>query len=94
MDQVDQIKQGTSGSLRVLLFGAEATLLGTSEISVPAEEGIRTVGDLRNWLANRHGKLGPLMNQIRVAVNHRFAADDTPLGPDDEIALIGKVSGG
>ncbi|MGB9618943.1 MoaD/ThiS family protein [Thermogutta sp.] len=94
MEQVDQRQQKTCESLRVFLFGAEATLLGTSEIFVPAEEGIRTVRDLRSWLAGRYTELRPLISQIRVAVNHRFAADDTPLGPNDEIALIGKVSGG
>jgi len=30
----------------------------------------------------------------RLAVNHAFAGDDTPIRESDEVALIGLVSGG
>lgn len=80
--------------LRVLVFGAEAALLGKSEVRVPSEVNVRTVADLKTWLAREFPQLASAIPGIRVAINHRFASDAMSIHPADEIALIGRVSGG
>lgn len=57
-----------------------------------AEEA--SVADLKREIAKKIPEIGGLMPIIMVAVNHEFAADDLPLSPGDEVALIPPVSGG
>ena len=45
-------------------------------------------------LAECYPSLSDVLPAVRVAVNQAFAEPDTPIGPDDEIALIPPVSGG
>lgn len=77
----------------VLLFGPQATLAGTREITVePAEP---TAGSVLAALATAAAE--PLVGSLgtsRLAVNHEFAEDTHPIRPGDEVALIGMVSGG
>jgi molybdopterin synthase sulfur carrier subunit len=65
------------------------------EIAMPA--GVRTVGDLKTWLAARHPRFGEACSEpgiVKCAVNQEYAADDVPLGPEDEVAFFPPVTGG
>jgi molybdopterin converting factor subunit 1 len=53
-----------------------------------------TVGELRSILTKRQPESTPLLSRSQIAVNDEFAADDTIIHSDDEIALIPPVSGG
>ncbi len=79
--------------VRVKLFGPEARTAGVAEVSIFVGEGARAsavpAGVERACPALR-GRLG----HCRVAVNHAFAGDEALIGPGDEVALIGLVSGG
>jgi molybdopterin synthase catalytic subunit len=80
-------------TLRVLLFGAEARLAAAPavQVHVPDRPLIR---DIRDALAAQHPALSASMAHARLARNHAFANPDEPVSPDDELALIGLVSGG
>ncbi len=77
----------------VRLFGPFAQTLGQDHISVQLADAA-TVADLRKCLAEAAPTLAPMLAGSRIAVNHAFAREDQTLGPSDEIALIGLVSGG
>ena len=80
-------------SVRVLLFGAEAAAMGAASVSVAVESGC-TCEVLRECLAGEHAALRPFLKTARFAVNSEFAAPGRAVGPGDEVALIGMVSGG
>ncbi len=77
----------------VKLFGREADLAGRREVAVPVD-GAVTCADLARLLAEAEPSLRPALGQCRFAVNHAFAKGGESVGPDDEVALIGMVSGG
>lgn len=79
--------------VRVLLFGAEAAAVGASVAEVELE-GERTCQDLKGALGRGYPALAPFLPGGRVAVNSEFAATNRVIGPGDEVALIGMVSGG
>lgn len=78
----------------VRLFGPFTHAVQRDEVKVQIDEGAPTVAALRKRLAEAEPALGPLLRVSRFAVNHEFAAEEQRLGPNDEIALIGLVSGG
>jgi MoaE-MoaD fusion protein len=79
--------------VRVLLFGPHAAAAGRDsvEVSLPDQS---TCTALRAGLESQHPALRPLLSSTRVALNSRFVPPDAPIGPRDEVALIGLVSGG
>ncbi|MFM8561548.1 MAG: molybdenum cofactor biosynthesis protein [Solirubrobacterales bacterium] len=74
--------------LRVRLFAVVRERAGAGEITVERPEGA-TVADLRRELAPVTGPV-----ECLVAVNREYAADESPLAPGDEVALVPPVSGG
>lgn len=80
--------------LTVKLFGREAELAGRREVCVRVPDRALTCADLARLLAEAEPSLGPTLAHCRFAVNHVFASDEASVGPDDEVALIGMVSGG
>ncbi len=78
----------------VHLFGPLAQAAQRTQITVRLEDASPTVANLRSPLAEVAPELAPLLPTCRFAVNHGFAAENQPLRPGDEIALIGMVSGG
>jgi molybdopterin converting factor subunit 1 len=70
-------------------FGQIREQLG-SELRVEAE--MQDVKSLREYLRKKHPEIA--WSGIAVAVNKRYAEDDSPLTQGDEIALIPPVSGG
>jgi len=80
--------------MTVLLFGREADVAGRSSVALRIENAQPTCRDVREALGAAEPSLLPLLCRGRLAVNHEFVADDRVLTPDDEVALIGMVSGG
>lgn len=66
-----------------------------SDIARPAE--VRTLGDLKDWLARAAPLLGRAMaaTPVRLIVNHSVAHDlSAAVGESDEIAFLPPMSGG
>ena len=76
----------------VQLFASYADLVGRPAIEVPFQPGDLVSDLLRNLRALPMAATLPAAP--RVAVNHSFASDNTPLDPGDEVALIPPVAGG
>lgn len=80
--------------VRIRLFAMLRERAGTSslELALPSPA---TVADALGALRERE-ELGGLLARmpVRMAVNREYAALDTPLAPEDELALIPPVSGG
>jgi MoaE-MoaD fusion protein len=74
----------------VRLFAGMRERAGTGEQQVELAEGA-TAADVWASLADR---LGERPDGLVLAVNRRYAAEDTPLADGDEVALIPPVSGG
>jgi len=81
-------------AVRVLYFAALRDAVGISEESLPLPPHVRTVGDLRAHLAERHRPYGQNRACVRVARNEVFASDEERLANGDVIALIPPVAGG
>ena len=79
---------------RVLLFGPEAAACGRSEARLPGDGPVLSVADIKTGLARIEPALVTSLRSARIAVNHAFANETTMVRPEDEIALIGFVSGG
>lgn len=75
-------------------FGDVAPV-GLSEIALP--DGVRTLGELHHWLAEREPLLGRTMaaTRTRMIVNQCVAHDlSQVLADGDEIAFLPPMSGG
>jgi molybdopterin converting factor small subunit len=81
-------------NITVKLFGPEAQAAGVRELSVELPSASSTVAQLRPLLARSTPALADRLPACRFAVNHEFAAEGRVIGPDDEVAIIGSVSGG
>ncbi len=79
--------------MKILLFGITREIVGSEQLSIRAEAGIKDVAGLRAWLASSYPQLGSLRS-LAVAVNKEYAADTQQLDDSAEIALIPPVSGG
>ena len=79
-------------TVRVLLFASYADAIGTSEVALDLPAGARVRDVLSQIKTMASGKRIP--DKPMVAVNQRYAADDQPVGPSDEVAIIPPVAGG
>lgn len=79
--------------IRARFFAALREAAGLSALELEAPEGLR-VGDLLDRLRAEHPRLGPALEQSRVAVNYEYVGPDFRLHEGDEVALIPPVSGG
>lgn len=78
----------------VRVFGPQAALAGSRQLTVQLPGETASAGAVRQQIALGFPKLAGSVHQSRMAVNQAFVADDAPIGPADEVALIGSVSGG
>ena len=78
----------------ILLFGPLSSEAGTDRIRVSLPAGGVTGDELRRTLAREHPELASLLPSHRFSRNQEIVTDSDTLAPDDEIALIGMVSGG
>ena len=83
----------TGAVFEVLLFGPAREATGSARVSV-AVEAPATAAQVLAALERDHPALGPLLPRARVAVNRHYVDADSPVTPDDEIAIIPPVGGG
>lgn len=79
--------------MEILLFGITRELVGQNTVTIPPEENIETVAQLREWL-HVHFPAMQKLSSLAVAVDSEYADDAQELKPNQEIALIPPVSGG
>ncbi|MDH4121720.1 MAG: MoaD/ThiS family protein [Deltaproteobacteria bacterium] len=78
--------------VKVQLFAFLREALGDAvELEVPEPV---TAGKLKQAFLVRYPQYQPAAASLRVAVDHEFAGEDTPLGPNSETALLPPVTGG
>jgi MoaE-MoaD fusion protein len=79
--------------VRVLFFGILKEMVGKSVDLIDLPDG----ASVRDVLARYEAQI-PLLKQslpsLALAVNQQYAGPDTPLTPNDEVALLPPVSGG
>ncbi len=80
--------------LTIVLFGPPARAAGTSQLHIVVPIGTPTCADLREAMVRQSPHLSQVLAACRIAVNHKFVPEETLLREQDEIALIGMVSGG
>ena len=76
---------------KIKAFGIAREIMGGREVLIEFEG--QTVAALKLELEQRFPSLLSLRSYF-IAVNNVYAADNTELGPNDEIAIIPPVSGG
>jgi molybdopterin converting factor small subunit len=79
-------------SVQVHLFAGMAAAAGQRQLEL--QPTVATVAGVRAALAAAAPGIAQLLARSAVAVGGRYATDETPVGPDDEIAIIPPVSGG
>jgi molybdopterin converting factor subunit 1 len=83
--------------LTILYFAWLRERVGASEEQIALPAGVRTVGDLIAWLAERspgHASAFANRRTVRCAVNQEFADPGARVGPGDEVAFFPPVTGG
>ncbi len=80
-------------TITLRFFARARDLAGTDSGSMTLPEGA-TVATLRALLLERYPDLAPVSRQLLVAVNARYATDDSPIPPGAEVAVFPPVSGG
>jgi molybdopterin synthase sulfur carrier subunit len=83
--------------MKILYFAwlRQRTGIGEEEIALP--EAVRDVESLIDWLKQRGPDFADALQDtsaIRVAVNQEFAALDTVLTGNEEVALFPPMTGG
>lgn len=84
----------SQADLQVLVFGPQAQAVGASAVSVAGVTFPAMASDVLRMIAEQHSELQSSIKVSRLAVNQNFAGDDTEIQFDDEVALIGLISGG
>ena len=77
----------------VLLFGPQAEIVGADVVSVELTAPA-TAAAVKQAVREAEPMLGPSLASSRLAVNHAYAVDGDEIFAEDEVALIGMVSGG
>lgn len=81
-------------TVQVKLFGPQAQLAGRRELCIALESTDVTCDQLMGLIASSEPALALSMKSSRLAVNHEFVDGSSSVRPQDEVALIGMVSGG
>jgi molybdopterin converting factor subunit 1 len=79
--------------VNVRLFALARERAGRASIALELPE-CGTVADLKSALAETLPVLAPLLPNLRIAVDAEYVADDGPILPGAEVAVIPPVSGG
>jgi len=83
--------------MKVLYFAWLKSKTGIGEETVTPPPEVTDVASLIGWLKHRgpgHAEALADLSVVRAAVNQEYAPLDTPLGPDDEVALFPPMTGG
>lgn len=81
-------------TLTVKIFGPLAAAAGGHELVVHPQAEPLTCAGLRGFLMQQTPQLAALLPACRFAINHAYADEAQVIHPEDEVALIGLVSGG
>ena len=83
--------------IELRFFASVREQLGTSQEVVTVPDSVRTLGDVRNWLAQR----GPVWSEtlaqgraLRMALDHQILPADAALHDGCEVAFFPPVTGG
>ncbi|HMP57138.1 MAG TPA: MoaD/ThiS family protein [Novosphingobium sp.] len=79
--------------VKVLLFARLREVFAADSIVVELPGDAR-VSDLKARIAERKPELAGLLRFPQAALDEEFVADDTPIPPDRDVALVPPVSGG
>lgn len=82
---------------QLLYFAWVRERIGSDGESLAVPAAVATVSELLDWLATRspaHAAALADRSRLRIAVNHDFADDFTPVGANDEVAIFPPVTGG
>jgi molybdopterin converting factor small subunit len=79
--------------VRLKLFAVAKELAGRDELSLDLPAGA-TIADLRQAAIAAVPALAKIIPYSLCAIDTSYAADNTPIDPHSEIALIPPVSGG
>lgn len=83
--------------MRLLYFAWLRERLGRAEEELELPTSVKTVGELRLWLAAREAARGRTLGEpgiIRTAVNQEIAGPETRLSDGDEVAFFPPMTGG
>ncbi|MEM1211780.1 MAG: MoaD/ThiS family protein [Planctomycetota bacterium] len=80
-------------TITVHLFGMQARLADSRSLQLELPDDANC-GAILERLGVEYPALSPSLSGSRLAVNHRYAEPDEKLAEDDEVALIGMISGG
>lgn len=83
--------------LDILYFARLRELFGTGREQPELPAGVRTLGDLLDWLRQRGGVWAEQLAEgraWRTAVNQDMAGPETVLNEGDEVAIFPPVTGG
>ena len=80
--------------VKVKLFGPQAQRVGRRHVRVELADDDATCAALRRALHEAAPQLADTLADSRFAVNHEYADESRTIRADDEVALIGMVSGG
>ena len=79
--------------VRVKLFAIARELAGADSIELDLPTNA-TVASVRAALAQRLPRMAAGASHMLIAIDNQYVDDQTPIGPDQEIACIPPVSGG
>ena len=80
-------------TVKLLLFAAAKEIAGTQQLEISLGEPY-TVQRLKSALVSEFPELTALVSRSAFSVDHKYAKDDTEIGPTSEVAMIPPVSGG
>ncbi|TWU11109.1 MoaD/ThiS family protein [Allorhodopirellula heiligendammensis] len=84
----------STGDLQVLVFGPQAHSVGTDRLHIADVHVPITASSLLSKISDAYPDLAASIGLSRIAINHQFAAPEQLISLDDEIALVGLISGG
>ncbi len=83
--------------MKLVYFAWVREAIGVGEETVTVPDGVATVGGVLSFLRERgeaHVRALTNESRLRFAVNQEHATLDSPVGPDDEVAIFPPVTGG
>lgn len=83
-------------TIKVLFFGRLRDAAGAGERIAAAPADVRTLAELRDWIARDEPELAAALAApgVRAVRDQNFCALDTPLAGAREIAFVPPLSGG
>lgn len=83
--------------ITILYFASLRESVGIARERIELPEGVRTLGDLRDWLRARGGVWAEALAEgraVRMALEQQMTGPETALTPDCEVAFFPPVTGG